>query len=53
VPDAGGHGQEALRDAGEDSGGGPAAVVLQVELAFEGLVDRFDPLMSGAEVAVL
>ena len=52
MPDSGGEGQEALGDAGEYSGRGPAAVVFEVELAFEGLVDRLNPLADSAEVAV-
>src|SRR5690242_7754332 len=49
VPDGGGHGQQPLGDAGPDAGGGAAAVVFQVELAFEGVVDRFDPLADPAD----
>src|SRR5215831_7984154 len=49
VPDGGGHGQQPLGDAGVDAGGGAAAVAFQVELAFEGVVDRFDPLADPAD----
>src|SRR5215471_20957574 len=49
VPDGGGHGQQPLGDAGPDSCGGPAAVAFQVELAFEGVVDRLDPLADPAD----
>jgi hypothetical protein len=33
-----------LGDAGTDPGDGPAAVLLEVELALEGVVDRLDDL---------
>ena len=49
VPDGGGHGQQPLGDAGPDSCGGPAAVAFEVELAFEGVVDRLDPLAGPAD----
>src|ERR1700745_360532 len=49
VPDGGGHGEQPLGDAGVDAGGGAAAVAFQVELAFEGVVDRFDPLAVPAD----
>jgi hypothetical protein len=44
VPDGGGHGQDALADADGDALEGPSAVGFEVELAFEGVVDRFDQL---------
>ena len=44
VPDGGGHGQDALADADGDAFEGPSAVGFEVELAFEGGVDRFDQL---------
>src|SRR5689334_4230520 len=49
VPDGGGHGQQPLGDAGVDTGGGAAAVAFEVELAFEGVVDRLDPLADPAD----
>ena len=49
VPDGGGHGQDALGDAGGDAFEGPAAVGFEVELVFEGVVDRFDQLADGLE----
>ena len=49
VPDRGGQGEDALQDAHDDSGGGVAAVAFEVELAFEGLVDRFDDLAQRLE----
>src|SRR6478672_4676856 len=52
VPDGGGHGQQPLSDAGVDAQGGAAAVAFQVELAFEGVVDRFDPLADPADGSV-
>jgi hypothetical protein len=44
VPDRGGHRQDALGDADADALGRAAAVVFQVELALEGVVDRLDQL---------
>src|SRR6185437_10183949 len=49
VPDGGGHGEQSLGDAGVDAAGGAAAVAFQVELAFEGVVDRLDPLADPAD----
>jgi len=49
VPDDGGHGQQPLSDAGADALSGAPAVALQAELAFEGVVDRFDPLADPAD----
>src|SRR5215471_17763789 len=49
VPDGGGEGEDALQDAGEDSGGSVPAVAFEVELAFEGGVDRFDDLPQRLE----
>lgn len=42
---------KALGDAGEHPGWGSGAVVFEVELSFEGLVDRFDPLTGGGSRA--
>ena len=44
VPDGGGHGQDALGDADGDALEGAPAVGFEVELALEGVVDRFDQL---------
>src|ERR1035441_908777 len=44
VPDRCGEGEDALPDPCEDTGGGASAVAFEVELAFEGVVDRFDDL---------
>src|SRR6478672_4874819 len=52
VPDGGGHGEQPLGDAGVDACGGAAAVAFQAELAFEGVVDRFDPLADPADRSV-
>src|ERR1700733_13449827 len=49
VPDGGGHGQEPLGDPGADALRGAAAVAFQVELAFGGVVTRFDPLPDPAD----
>ncbi len=42
MPVHGGESQDALQDPDRDPGTGAAAVALQVQLALEGLVDRFD-----------
>jgi hypothetical protein len=39
VPDGGGHGEEALGDAGADAFDAAAAVRFEVELALERVVD--------------
>jgi len=44
VPDGDGHGQQPLSNTGVDAGGGAAAVAFEAGLAFEGVVDRLDPL---------
>src|SRR5277367_516882 len=49
VPDAGGHGQQPLGDPGVQALGGAAAVPFEVQLALEGVVDRFDPLPDPAD----
>ena len=49
VPDCGGESEDALQDAHDDFVGGVAAVSFQVELTFEGLVDRFNGLTQGFE----
>jgi len=49
VPDRGGEREDALQDADHHPGGGVAAVLFEVELAFEGVVDRFDELADGLE----
>src|SRR6202046_5808388 len=49
VPEGGGNPQQALAHPGEVASGGAAAVSFQVELAFEGVVDRFDPLADPAD----
>src|SRR5258706_10411382 len=51
VPDRGGQGEDALQDPDGDAGDRAAAVLFEVELAFEGLVDRFDALPYGPEQA--
>ena len=52
VPDAHGHGQQPLGDAGVQALGGPAAVAFEIELPFEGVVDRLDPLPDPADGSV-
>ena len=52
VPDGCGQGQDALSDAGANPGDGAALVVFEVELAFEGVIDRFDDLPEGFEESV-
>src|ERR1700731_2537981 len=49
VPDGGGEREEALQDTEGDSGGGAPAVAFEVELRFEGLVDRLDDLAQRFE----
>src|SRR5258706_3609057 len=44
VPDGGGQGEDALQDSNGDAGDGASAVLFEIELAFEGVVDRFDAL---------
>src|SRR5215217_5559122 len=51
VPYARGESEDALTDARPDAGGHVAAVILERELAFEGVVDRLDPLTDPAELA--
>src|SRR5256885_9975399 len=51
VPDRSGQGEDALQDPDGNAGDRPAAVLFKVELAFEGLVDRFDALPDGAQQA--
>src|SRR5882757_10133795 len=50
VPDGGGEGEDALQDADGDAVDGAAAVLLEVELAFEGVVDGLDDLPQWLEV---
>jgi hypothetical protein len=49
VPDRRGQGKDTLEDSGHDAGRGVPAVALEVELAFEGVVDRFDDLAQRLE----
>ena len=42
--DCGAEGEDACGDAGEQSGWGAAAVAFEVELVFEAVDDRLDPL---------
>jgi hypothetical protein len=51
VPDAGGHREEALADAGVDAMPGPEAVLFAGELAFQGVEDCFDPLPQAQHAA--
>src|SRR5947209_13337803 len=44
VPDSGGEREQPLGDAGGHAGEAASAVQVQVELAFEGVVDGFDEL---------
>ncbi len=41
--------EESLQDAGADAGGLAAAVAFEIELRFEGLVDRLDDLSEWFE----
>ena len=49
VPDRGGQREDALQDADKHASDGVPAVPFQVELTFEGLVDRLDGLAEGFE----
>ena len=49
MPDGGGEGEEPDADAHGDAGFGAAFVAFEAELAFEGLVDRFDDLAQGPQ----
>src|SRR3954454_5434576 len=51
VPAAGGQCEDALAHARPDAFGGVAAVTLERELAFEGVVNGLDPLADAAERA--
>ena len=51
MPDCRGEGEEALCDAGADTGMGASAVLFEVELPFEGVIDRFDHLPQRFEEA--
>jgi hypothetical protein len=44
VPNRASQRQDALDDAGIDPSGGTVTVAFEIELTFEGLVDRFDDL---------
>src|SRR5438034_4596173 len=44
VPDRGGQGEHALQDPHGNTRHGASAMLFEVELAFEGLIDRFDAL---------
>jgi hypothetical protein len=50
VPDGGGEGEDALQDADGDAVDGAASVPLQIELAFESVVDGLDDLAQWLEV---
>jgi hypothetical protein len=49
VADSCGQSQNALQDADDHSAGGVGAVAFEVDLGFEGLVDRLDGLAQGLE----
>jgi hypothetical protein len=51
VPDAGGQRQDALADTDPDTVGDVPAVQFEGELAFGGLIDRFDPLAHATQVS--
>jgi len=42
VPDRGGEREQALQDAREDALVGASTVAFEIELAFEGVIDRLD-----------
>src|SRR5580704_18885789 len=49
VPDGGGQGEDALQDASDNAERGVPAMAFEVELAFEGVVDRLDDLPQRLE----
>jgi len=49
VPDGGCEREESLQDAGAYAGGFAAAVSFEIELGFQGLVDRLDDLTEWFE----
>src|SRR5215204_3245924 len=49
VPDGGGEREEALHHAGGDASVGACTVSFEIELAFEGVVDRLDDLTERFE----
>jgi hypothetical protein len=49
VPDRGGQGEDALERSDNHATWGVAAVPFEVQLAFEGVVDRFDDLAQRPE----
>jgi hypothetical protein len=49
VPDRCGEREDALQDPGGDTGDGASTVAFEVELGFEGVVDRFDDLAQRFE----
>ena len=51
VPDRGGEREDSLPDTGDRAGFGADAAAFQVELTFEGVVDRFDDLTQRLEEA--
>src|SRR2546426_404058 len=51
VPDGGGEREESLQHAGGDAVVGSSAVTFEIELAFEGVVDRLDDLTEWFEQA--
>src|SRR5438046_2450175 len=51
VPDRGSQGEDALQDPDGDARDGAATVLFKVQLALEGLIDRFDGLPHGSEQA--
>jgi hypothetical protein len=51
VPVAGGESEDSLADVCLDAFGDMTAVSLEGELAFEGVVDRLDPLADPTELA--
>ena len=52
VPDGGGECEQALKYACGDAGEAAGCVSFEVELGFEGLVDRLDDLAEGTQEAL-
>ena len=49
VPDSSGEGKESLEHSGDDAARRASTMLFQVELAFQGVVDRFDELAQGLQ----
>lgn len=53
VPDCGGEREQALQDSGADAWFGSCAVAFEIELGFQGLVDRLDDLTERSQESLV